>query len=179
MKNKKRNYTILAILLAVVALGIGYATATTLLTINGSATALASDGAELEMSNASVSGGQSGSSATVDSNDSSVGTCTVVLKTAGETATCTFTVSRASGMDAGVDVSSITASVYTTGQNPVLWENSNDEWFDITASVTDASLSDGDTTTLTVEVELLKANLTGSDVTETFTVKVDGEATNA
>ena len=178
MKNKKRNYTLVAILLAVVALGIGYATATTLLTVNGSATALASDGADLEMSSPSATGGQTGTTATVDSQDPSLAQCTVVLKTAGESATCTYSVGRASTMDAGVDVTNLAASVFDS--NNAAWNNSTDQWFTIATDLNSVTtLSDGDTTTLTITVTLKKANLTGADVTETFTVKVDGDVANA
>ena len=178
MKNKKRTYTIVAILLAVVALGIGYAAATTLLTVNGTATAVASDGADLDFTNATASGGQTGTSASVDSQDSSVGVCTVALKTAGESATCTFTIARASTMDAGVNVVSMAASVYSDSTLQTAW-SSSDEWFTITPTLAANTLADSATTTLTVQVTLKKANLTGSSVTENFYVKVAGDVANA
>ena len=178
MKNKKRTYTIVAILLAVVALGIGYAAATTLLTVNGTATAVASDGASLEFSNPQTSGGQSTTAASVDSNDSSVGVCTVALKTAGESATCTFTIGRASTMDAAVNVVDMAASVYSDSTMTTAW-SASDEWFTITPTLGATTLANSATTTLTITVTLKKANLTGSDVTRNFYAKVVGDVANA
>ncbi len=65
MKNKKRTYTIVGILLAIIALGIGYAAVTTLLEIDGTATALQSDGVKLEFTGTPTnSGTQSGNAIT-------------------------------------------------------------------------------------------------------------------
>lgn len=178
MKNKKRTYTIVAILLAVVALGIGYAAATTLLTVNGTATALPADGADLEFSNPTTSGGQPTTTASVDGSDSSVGVCTVSLKTVGESATCTFTIGRASTMDAAVNVVDMAATVYSDSAMSTAW-SASDEWFTITPTLGATTLADSATTTLTITVTLKKANLTGSNVTESFYAKVVGDVANA
>jgi hypothetical protein len=47
VKNRKKIYTLVAILVAIVALGIGYAAVSTLLEIDGTATVLESDGVKL------------------------------------------------------------------------------------------------------------------------------------
>ena len=178
MKNKKRTYTIVAILLAVVALGIGYAAATTLLTVNGTATALPADAADLDFSNASASGGQTGTSASVDGT-TGAGVCSVILKTVGETATCTFTIARGSGMDPGIDVTSIAASLYSDSTLNTAWVDATDEtYFDVSTALGANTLADGETTTLTVTVQLKQANLTSSNIVKNFYVKVVGDVAN-
>ena len=115
MSSKKRTYIVVAVLLAVVALGIGYASTTALLNITGNATAVQSSGAQVEFTGTpSTSGGEtSGTSASIDGTNSTIGVCNVALKTKNQEATCTFTISRKSTMDPGVNVTSLTASVYS------------------------------------------------------------------
>ena len=111
MKNKKRTYVVLALLIVVVTLGVGYATATNLLEIVGNATVLPSDGVKLKMTSPTTNGGETGTGATVDGNDPSKGTCTVVLKDYGDSATCTYTVSLNSS-DATLSASSLAIQAY-------------------------------------------------------------------
>ena len=187
MKNKKRTYIVVGLLIAIVALGIGYATVTNLLLINGTATAVASDGADVTFDSTTaptVSGGQTGTAAAIDSNDATnhTATCTVVLKNANESATCTYTIKNTSS-DTALNATSIAATVYES-DGSTAWTNgtsgsASSEYFDITTAVTANQLAYGATTTVTVTVTLKAANLTGSDVTETFKVKVAADTVQA
>lgn len=173
MGNKRRTYTIVAILLAVVALGIGYAAVSTLMTINGSATALQSDGVKLEFTGTPTnSGTQSGNSAAIDGSDSTVATCTVVLKNMNESATCSYTVANTT-TDTSISAKDLAVAVYDS--NNVAWTSSSSSYFTISSAIGSTTLANGATTTVTVTVTLKKENTTGSDITETFTVKVNGD----
>ena len=173
MGNKRRTYTIVAILLAVVALGIGYAAVSTLLTINGSATALQSDGVKLEFTGTPTnSGTQSGNSAAIDSSDSTVATCTVVLKNMNESATCSYTVTNTT-TDTSISAKDLAVAIFD--RNNAAWTSSSSTYFTITSAVGASTLANGASTTVTVTVTLKKENTTGSDITETFTVKVNGD----
>ena len=171
MSSKKRTYTVVAVLLAVIALGIGYAA--TLLTVTGNAIADPSEGAVLVLSNATNTGGETGTSASADGN---TGNCTVHLKTVGDSATCTFDVAR-DGMDAGVDVTNMVAEVYSDAGLQNTW-SASDQWFTITKSIGQSSLTDGQSTTASVTVTLKKANLTSAAVSESFYLVVTGDASN-
>ena len=175
MGNKKRAYTIVAILLAIVALGIGYAAVSQLLTINGTATALQSDGVKLEFTGTPTnSNARSGNAASIAQGDASTGVCTVVLKDAGETATCTFTVS-VSSTDPTISAKDLAATVYEDSAFSTAWSNSSSDYFTITSAVGATTLTKGNTTTATVTVTLKKENITGADITENFYVKVVGD----
>lgn len=171
MSNKKRTYAVVAVILAVIALGIGYAA--TLLTVTGNAIADQSAGAILALSNATTDGGETGTTA---SAENATGTCTVHLKTAGQSATCSYEVGR-NGMDAGVDATNLVAKVYSNSGLTSEW-SASDEWFTITPSIAQNTLANGQTTTANVTVTLKKANLTGADVSETFYFAVSGDAAN-
>ena len=173
MGNKRRTYTIVAILLAVVALGIGYAAVSTLLTINGSATALQSDGVKLEFTGTPTnSGTQTGNSASINGSDPTVATCTVVLKNMNESATCTYTVTN-STTDTSISAKDLSVSIFDSAN--VAWTASSSSYFTINSAIGSSTLANGATTTVTVTVTLKKENTTGTDITETFTVKVNGD----
>lgn len=175
MGNKRRTYTIVAILLAVVALGIGYAAVSTLMSINGTATALQSDGVKLEFTGTPTnSGSQSGNAASIDSNDSSKGVCTVVLKNMNESATCTFTVQNTT-TDTSISAKDLAISVYEDSGYATAWSASSSTYFTITSAIGSTTLANGATTTATVTVTLKKENTTGSDITENFYVKIVGD----
>ena len=181
MKNKKKTYTLVAILLAIAALGIGYAAISSVLTINGEAHILQSDGATVtfKTGTASASGGQSGTTATITSG--TVATCTVYLKTAGETATCTYSIENTSTNTALI-ATNLTATVYEN-DGTTAWSSTSDgyEYLNITSSVSPTSLTNNgsSTETVTVQVQLKKENLTGSELIKTFKVKVNGDTTQS
>lgn len=178
MKNKKRTYILVAILVAIVALGIGYAAVSTLLEIEGTATVLESDGVVLEFTGTPTNdGAEQGNSAAIDSNDPSKATCTVVLKNYGDDATCTYTVQVGSS-DTTLSAKSLAISVYEDSGYQTAWSNGNNgssDYFDITSSIVGTTLANGSTTTASVTVTLKKENTTGDDITETFYVKVVGD----
>ena len=175
MKNKKKAYTLIAILVAIVVLGIGYATVSTLLEITGTATVLESDGVELEFTGTPTNNGtQTGNAAAIDSNDSSKATCTVVLKEMNESATCTYTVAN-NTTDTTLSATNLAIAVYEDSSYNTAWSASSSDYFTITSNIGASSLAHGATTTATVTVTLKKENTTGSAITENFYVKVEGD----
>jgi len=175
MRNKKKTYALVAILLAIAALGIGYAVISSVLQINGEATVLQSDGATVNFvtSSATHTGGQTGTDATITSGTAA--TCTVVLKTLNETATCQYTIKNVSTNNA-LQATGLTATVYEA-DGTTAWSNSSSEYFTITSTLGATTLAYDATTTVTVTVTLKKENTTGSNITEQFVVKVDGNTT--
>ena len=176
MKNKQKTYTIVAILLAVVSLGIGYAAVSRLMSIDGTATALPGDGVKLEFTGTPTnSGTQTGNAAAIDAQDASKGTCTVVLKDVNESATCTFTVANTT-TDTSISAKDLAISVYSDSGYTTAWSNTtSSQYFSISSNIGATTLANGATTTATVTVTLKKTNTTGSNVTENFYVKIDGD----
>ena len=176
MKNKQRTYTIVAILLAVVSLGIGYAAVSTLLSIDGTATALPGDGVQLEFTGTPTnSGTQTGNAAAINASDPKKATCTVVLKDVNESATCTYTVSN-NTTDTSISAKDLSIGVYSDSGYSTAWNNtSSSQYFSITSNIGATTLANGATTTATVTVTLKKENTTGSNITENFYVKIDGD----
>ena len=154
---KKRNTLLsVALLLAVVILGVGYAAASGPWVVEGTATAKAS---ELD-----VEFVQEGSTGTVESDVKA--TMEVELDEIGEEATATFVILNNSkaGIAAEINADNITVA-YEGGA-------STSEYFEVTKTLAEPTkLASGDSTTLTVTVRLKKVGLT--DVTETFTVSIN------
>ena len=174
MRNKKKTFTLIVILLAVVALGIGYAAVTTLLEITGTATVLQSDGVELNFTGTPTTfGGQTGTTASINA-DPTTAVCTVVLKNYGETATCSYTIKNVS-TDTSLSASSIAIAAYSDSSYTTAWSASSSDYFTITSSVGANTLANNATTTVSITVTLKKEDYTGSDITENFYVKVTGE----
>ena len=177
MKNKKKTYTLVAILLAIAALGIGYAVISSVLTIDGTAHILESDGATVNFvtGSAQTTGGETGTTASVETATTAV--CTVYLKTKNQTATCTYSIQNVSTNTALI-ASNLTATVYQSN-GTTAW--TTDEYIDITPSVSPTTLSnDGSSTaTVTVQVQLKKENTTGAEIIKSFVVKVDGNTTQS
>lgn len=179
VKNRKKIYTLVAILVAIVALGIGYAAVSTLLEIDGTATVLESDGVKLEFTGTPTnSGTEDGNAAAINGSDSSKATCTVVLKNINDTATCSYTVANNS-TDTTLTAANLAINVYSDSGYSTTWVNGNtnpsSQYFDITSSIGATTLANAATTTATVTVTLKKENTTGSSITENFYVKVSGE----
>lgn len=175
MGNKKKTYKIVAILLAVVALGIGYAAVSTLLTIDGTATALLSDGVKLQFTGTPTnSGTESGNAAAINESDPTKATCTVVLKNMNDSATCTFTVTN-NTTDTTISAKDLAIAVYSDSGYVTGWAASSSNYFTITSSIGSTTLAHGATTTATVTVTLKKENTTGSNISENFYVKIVGD----
>jgi len=161
---RKRLKIVLAILAAVCVLGVGYATVSNrLLTINGTASATTSDNNFVVkiQTNPAVNPGYDGQVQTSVAPDQQSATLTVSqFTTTGDSATVVYTIQNASlELSANVDVDI---------------ENSNTEYFNITATPSidssTALLKDG-TMTVTVVVSLKKTPT--ADVSATFTITVD------
>ena len=175
MKNKKRMYIIVGMILAIIALGIGYATVSTLLEIDGTATVLQSEGVQLEFTGTPTNNGtESGNAAAIDANDSTKATCTVVLKNYNDSATCTYTVKN-STTDTSISAKDLAISVYEDSSYNTAWSASSSSYFTITQTIGSTTLANNSTTTATVTVTLKKENTTGSSITENFYVKIVGD----
>ena len=173
MKQRKTFIT-LALIIAVLCLGIAYAAITGItLTINGSAKAVVGDGVvEVEFTDA-----KAGTNATVVTNatvenDPTKATFTVEgLKTKGEKATVDFTIENKS--------SDIPATLGT----PTITLGQGGEWFNVTHTYSDTELDIGEEATLTLTIELIKVPTTDAaaqDATETITVTLNADpASNA
>lgn len=177
MNNRKKVFTLIILLLAIVVLGIGYAAVTTLLEITGTATVLPSDGVELNFTGTpSVTGGQSGTQAAIDSNDATKATCTVVLKNYNESAVCQYTIQNVS-TDQSLSASNIAISAYEDSNYQSAWSASSSDYLTINTNIDRTTLGTTGNATATVTVTLKKENTTGSNIIENFYIKVVGETT--
>lgn len=170
---KKNTFLGVALLIAVLVLGIGYALTTGPLTIEGTATANQSATSfNVKFTNAtadeeitdSESNVLASSSAQVTSD--SVATMTVDLTNVGDSQTVTFEVTNDSqaGLKAVIDPANV--KIYKHGTT----EDFSSEYFTVTQSITDSvEIASQDKTTFTVTVELKKAVI-GDAVTEKFDV---------
>jgi len=175
MKNKKKTYFVLVILLAIVALSIGYAAVSRLLDVTGTATVLESDGVQLEFTGTpTTSGGQTGTTASINGSDATKATCTVVLKNMGESATCSYTVTNNTS-DTTISAKDLAVGVFQDSGFATAWSASSSDYFTITSNIGANTLANGASTTVTVTVTLKKENTTGSSITENFYVKVEGD----
>ena len=168
-QNKKTLQIVLVVLIAVLSLGIGYATISNInLIIDGNATANPNDNnfkvhfvetadtPNLE-GNVTLTG-----SADIDKNDNTMATFNVGgLTKEGDYAIATYTIINNSN-DVGAKLS-------------LELTNSNADYFKVTETITDTELQAGDTTTGTVKVEMIKTPL-ANEVTTSITAKIKASA---
>ena len=168
-QNKKTLQIVLVVLIAVLSLGIGYATISNInLIIDGNATANPNDNnfkvhfvetadtPNLE-GNVTLTG-----SADIDKNDNTMATFNVGgLTKEGDYAIATYTIINNSN-DVGAKLS-------------LELTNSNADYFKVTETITDTELQAGNTTTGTVKVEMIKTPLT-NEVTTSITAKITATA---
>lgn len=163
MKNKK-IFIVVALLIAVLLLGIGYAAISNItLTISGKATATPADANFVvrfaETPYPSVS---DGTKVTAERTDDKTATLNVTGLTAkGDTVTATYTIENASA-DLTADLSAAVTN------------NSNDTYFKVTPTLAKSSITAGTETTVTVEIELVKTPVetdVSSNITVTLTAK--------
>ena len=168
-QNKKTLQIVLVVLIAVLSLGIGYATISNInLIIDGNATANPNDNnfkvhfvetadtPNLE-GNVTLTG-----SADIDKNDNTMATFNVGgLTKEGDYAIATYTIINNSN-DVGAKLS-------------LELTNSNADYFKVTETITDTELQAGDTTTGTVKVEMIKTPLT-NEVTTSITATLTASA---
>ena len=160
---KKNTFLAVALLLAVVLLGVGYAAATGPWVVNGTATAEANEGFDVAFT-------------AVDNEDLGrivndvTAEMEVSLKEVDEYETVTFTLTNNSpiGIGAEIDPDSIVIK-YEAEDGTVTADES--EFFLITHQLGETTIdSNGGTTTLAVTVKLKQAAL--AEVTEKFTVSI-------
>lgn len=164
---KRKNTLVgMALLIAVLMLGVGYALDTRTLSIDGTVDVTASsENFKVEFTAASAA--DTSNTASVDTTDKTKATLTVTtLKSVGDTATATFTVSNnsAAGISANIPV-------------PEIVENENGDYFEVTTDWTATTLlpTDGSNSkVMTVTVKLIKAPV--SDIEGKFTINLNATA---
>ena len=158
-QNKKHLQIVLVVLIAVITLGIGYASISAInLIINGNATASVNqENFKVYFTQAQSITGSTGVSGTssIDDNDATIAYFDVSgLTKVGDYGVATYTISNNSN-GIGADIS-------------LQLTNSNNEYFKITETVADSQLQAGDTTTATIRVEMIKTPIQ-DDVTTSVT----------
>ena len=162
-KNKKTLQIVLLVAIAVLTLGIGYASITAInLLINGNATASVNqENFKVYFTQAQSITGSTGVSGTssIDDNDATIAYFDVSgLTKVGDYGVATYTISNNSN-GIGADIS-------------LQLTNSNNEYFKITETVADSQLQSGDTTSATIKVEIVKKTINNSVTTSiTRTIK--------
>ena len=158
-QNKKKLQIVLLVLIAVLTLGIGYASITAInLIINGNGTASAvQENFQVYFTNSSITDGKG--TVSIDEDDATIGYFDITgLSKIGDYAEATYTVLNNSN-GVGADIS-------------LQLTNSNNEYFKVTETVADSQLQAGDTTTATVKVEMIKTPLNDTvSTTITATLK--------
>ena len=161
-KNKKTLQIVLLVAIAVLTLGIGYASITAInLFINGNATASVNqENFKVYFTQAQSITGSTGVSGTssIDDNDATIAYFDVTgLTKVGDYGVATYTVlNNSNGIGADITLQ---------------LTNSNNEYFKITETVADSQLQAGDTTTATIRVEMIKTPIQ-ADVTTSVTAKL-------
>ena len=143
-QNKKKLQIVLLVLIAVLTLGIGYASITALnsiININGSVSAN-QENFKVYFTESSITEGKG--TVSIDEDDATIGYFDITgLSKIGDYAEATYTVlNDSNGVGANI-------SLQLT--------NSNNEYFKVTETVVDSQLQAGETTTVTVKVEMIKA----------------------
>ena len=160
---KKRSMIVLAIFVAVLVLGVGYAAITGVqLSIDGSASVTNRDLA-VSFTNAGATGATCTAAAV---NGELEADLTVTgLSAVGQSVTATYTIqNEEDDLDALISLNTV--------------DNPGDQFFEVTTSLDSADLTVGaaDTETVTVTVTLIAMPITTADSTATFTITFDAEA---
>ena len=159
---KKRTFLVVALLVAVLSLAVGYAAITKNLSVTGSASATTDDNNfKVRFTGTPTTNGGSKVTATI-TNELAAKINVSGLTTTGDTVTATYTIENYSAeLGANLEVGSIT--------------NTNSEYFEVTASLAKPAIAKGETTTLTVTVKLLKTPIANQSTD--ITVPVTATAT--
>ena len=159
---KKRTFLVVALLVAVLSLAVGYAAITKNLAVTGSASATTQDD-NFKVRFTGTPTTTDGSKVTATITNELAATINVTgLTTTGDTVTATYTIENYSAeLGANLEVGSIT--------------NGNSEYFEVTATLGADSIAAGANTTLTVTVKLLKTPV--ENQTASITVPVTADAT--
>ncbi len=169
---KKKNVVLaVAILIAIVAIGIGYAITAVNLTVQGTANAETTD--EFEVAFDGVTSGSTGTASAAAQSTS--GTCSVTLDTVGQNQTCVFEFMNYSPQGINAQVSASDLVVYSDSGYSTTWTNASSDYFNVTVTPAwsgTAVLTPGQTSTFTVTVTLKKAWVGDTAHTEQFYVKL-------
>ena len=159
---QKRTFLVVALLVAALSLAVGYAAITKNLAVTGSASATTNDdNFKVKFTGTPTTSDANKVTASITS-DLAATINVSGLTTTGDTATATYTIENFSAeLGASLAVKTI--------------ENSNSEYFEVTASLANSAIAKGATTTLTVTVKLLKTPV--DKQTTTITVPVTATAT--
>ena len=163
IQNKKILQIVLIVVVAIITLGIGYATISAInLIINGNATATVNDSnfiVHFTDKAESITGTTgAGGDLAIDTNDDTIAYFNVTgLTKSGDYGVASYTVAN----DSNAIGADITLKV----------TNSNSEYFKVTETIDDTQLQAGDTTTATVKVEMIKTPINDT-VTTTVTAKL-------
>lgn len=161
----KKRVGILGILIAILVLGIGYAAISDIvLKVNGTGTITAADtNFDVKFTGTPTTSGDGTITATIESDLQARLTVTGLTKK-DEEATAVYTILNNSP--------ELTASLVAS-----LKENTNTEYFDVTYTLGNSSVTAGNTTTLTVKVKAKETPIT--DQTTTLEVDVTASAVEA
>ena len=168
---KKKSFVALALVVAVLVLGVGYALNTIDLKVNGDITVSPDDSNfDVNFTDASITtaGTLTGKTDTADKGNGKTATLSVkTLKTVGEKVVAEYTITNNSK-----------AGINATLSNPTATQTDDDakDYYTVTATLADANpIAPNGTKKLTVTVELVKAPL--EEVTGNFTVTFNASAT--
>ncbi|MBS5806129.1 MAG: hypothetical protein KIC90_03035 [Firmicutes bacterium] len=168
---KKKSFVALALVVAVLVLGVGYALTTIELKVNGDITVSPDDSNfDVNFTDASITtaGTLTGKTDVADKGNGKTATLSVkTLKTVGEKVIAEYTITNNSK-----------AGINATLTNPVATQTNDDakDYYTVTAELADTnSIAPNGTKKLTVTVELVKAPL--DEVTGNFTVTFNASAT--
>ncbi|MBQ7105189.1 MAG: hypothetical protein IJN90_04960 [Bacilli bacterium] len=167
---KKNSFLVVALLIAVLMLGVGYALTTLDLNVTGTATAKdAASSFDVEFTDATAGTATSTASSTATIGDGETATMSATLTNVGESQTVTFTVKNNSQKGLAAKLTAANVKVYASdGTTPYA-----SSYFTVTPTVSDVTIAAGQTTTFTVTVTLNKAYVgsdAGTSVTENFKI---------
>lgn len=168
---KKNTLLAVALLIGVLALGIGYALTASDLTINGTATASDTSSNFNVVFDTTVAPTGSATTKTVD--NTTTATMAVTLQNVGDTQNATFTIKNASTSNINAIVEATDISAQFVEHTDGLTAAQAAQYFSVTPTCAAATLTPGQTTTCTVTVELLKVAIEGDKVGE-FKVTITG-----
>ena len=171
MKNKKKTFMGLALLLAVLVLGVGYALTADDLVVSLGATAEKTGGFNVVFSAAEkvTTDTATAKITEITTTGDTTASMTVSLKNVGDTVTGKFTVKNASL--AGINANFANANIVV---DP---DPATSSYFTIVVEkdfTTSTVLTKDGETTFDVKVTLKKANVTDAEVTENFTITLSG-----
>lgn len=168
---KKKSFVALALVVAVLVLGVGYALTTIDLKVNGDITVSPDDSNfDVNFTDAKITttGTLTGKTDTADKGNGKTATLSVkTLKTVGEKVVAEYTITNNSK-----------AGINATLTNPTATQTDDaaKDYYTVTATLADTNpIAPNETKKLTVTVELVKAPL--EEVTGNFTVAFNASAT--